>query len=593
MVQQKILVIEDEAPIRANILKILNFKGYETVAAEDGEIGIQQAKRHLPDLIVCDVMMPQLDGYGVLYALRQDPETSAIPLVFLTAKADRADFRQGMNLGADDYLTKPFTSAELLETVSARLAKQASVTQPLVDEIKRVAENLSRVAYIDPLTDLPNRIFLRHKLLEAVTQAQRRQSQVGVLCLNLDRFSTVNTSLGNFAGDSLLQAVAGRLLALADDSMTVARLGGDEFSLVVPETDRQRLATLAQKLVATLAQPYSLEDQPPVQSPVQSPGQSEVFLPVTIGVSLYSETSTQVDQLLTQADSARRLCRKQGGNSYLFYEGAMLTVDQDLRSLQVDLNIALERSEFLLHYQPQINAITGRMVGMEALLRWQHPTRGLVSPATFIPLAEETGMIVPIGAWVLRTACTEVKALQASSLTPLRVSVNLSARQFRQPDLLEQVVQILAETQFDPHQLVLELTETSVMEDIEGAIHTLQAFKKMGIEISIDDFGTGYSSLSYLRRLPIDVLKVDRSFVSQVTDNEHDAAIATAIIAMAKSLKLKVIAEGVETEAQLSFLRQHGCHLIQGFIYSRPVPADDIQMLLVEDKRLEAVAKSF
>jgi diguanylate cyclase len=572
--KQKILVIEDETPIRANILKILNFKGFETVGAEDGEVGIEQAKRHLPDLIICDIMMPQVDGYGVLYALRQDPETAAIPLVFLTAKAERSDLRQGMNLGADDYLTKPFSSAELLEAVAARLAKQSSVTQPYLDEIKRAAENLSRVAYLDPLTSLPNRIFLRHKLQETLGQADRRQQKVGVLCLNLDRFSAVNASLGNWVGDLLLQAVADRLTTWAAADVTISRFGGDEFSLIFPSTSQPQMVAMLQQLLLTLTKPYRLANQ------------QDVFVHVSVGVALYPENSDSADELLTQADAARRFCRKQGGNTYQFYDAGMVTADTERRSLEVDLNAALERSEFLLHYQPQVNAITGRMVGVEALLRWQHPTRGMVSPVEFIPIAEETGAIIAIGAWVLRAACVEVKALQASSLVPVRVSVNLSAQQFRQKDLVEMVSQILKETELDPHQLVLELTETSVMEDIEAAVNTLQAFKAMGIEISIDDFGTGYSSLSYLRRLPLDVLKVDRSFVSQVTENDHDAAIATAVIAMAKSLKLKVIAEGVETEEQLAFLRQQGCYLIQGFLYSRPLPIADIQKLLVDDKRL-------
>jgi diguanylate cyclase len=573
-VKQKILVIEDETPIRTNILKILNFKGFETVGAEDGEVGIEQAKRHLPDLIICDIMMPQVDGYGVLYALRQDPETAAIPLIFLTAKAERSDLRQGMNLGADDYLTKPFSSAELLEAVSARLAKQSSVTQPYLDEIKRAAENLSRVAYLDPLTSLPNRIFLRHKLQETLGQADRRQQKVGVLCLNLDRFSAVNASLGNWVGDLLLQAVADRLTNWAADDVTIARFGGDEFSLIFPATSQPQMVVMLQQLLLTLTKPYRLANQ------------QDVFVAVSLGVALYPDHSDSADQLLTQADAARRFCRKQGGNTYQFYDAGMVTADTERRALEVDLNAALERSEFLLHYQPQVNAITGRMVGVEALLRWQHPTRGMVSPGEFIPIAEETGAIIAIGAWVLRAACLEVKAVQASCLVPLRVSVNLSAQQFRQKDLVEMVSQILKETELDPHQLVLELTETSVMEDIEAAVNTLQAFKAMGIEISIDDFGTGYSSLSYLRRLPLDVLKVDRSFVSQVTESEHDAAIATAVIAMAKSLKLKVIAEGVETEAQLAFLRQQGCYLIQGFLYSRPLPIAEIQALLGDDRRL-------
>ena len=585
IVKKKILVIEDEQAIRLNIIKILNFKGFEAISAEDGNTGIQQALLHLPDLILCDIMMPQVDGYGVLAALRHEPETAMIPFIFLTARADRADMRQGMNQGADDYLTKPFTSAELLEAVTARLQKQASITQPFLDEMRRAAENLSRVAYTDPLTNLPNRIFLRHRLQEALVQAERRQQQVGVLCLNLDRFSAVNASLGSVTGDLLLQAVADRMnhrvpLPQGRQMLTLARFGGDEFSLIVPETQAEELEAIAQQILGIMAKPFHLDNQ------------EEVYVHISMGIALYPSNSNQADKLLTQADTARRWCRRQGGNSYQFYDLSMEAVDLERRSLEVDLNAALERSEFHLHYQPQVNVVTGRLVGMEALLRWKHPTRGMISPGVFIPIAEETGTIIAMGEWVLRQACAEVQALQEYSLTPLKVSVNLSARQFRQRNLVGMVARVLEQTGFIPQQLVLELTETSLMEDIDNAIATLQELKDMGIEISIDDFGTGYSSLNYLRSLPIDVIKIDRSFVSQVDQNENDAAIASAIIAMARSLKLKVIAEGVETESQLAFLKKQGCYLIQGHLYSRALSLADIQTLLVEDRRLVPVAKA-
>ncbi len=569
-----ILIIEDEHPIRTNLIKLLQYKSFQAIGAEDGASGIQLAKAYLPDLIICDIMMPNIDGYGVLNALRQDPETVMIPFIFLSAKADRTDLRQGMNLGADDYLTKPFTSAELLEAISARLTKQEAVTQPYLQEMKQAANSLAKVAYCDPLTSLPNRIMLRHRLQESLMQAKRKQQRVAVLCLNLDRFRTVNTTWGHTVGDLLLQAVAERLTEQVGSEDTVARLSGDEFSIIL--VDQPALSDVLQAIETlrkSLSQPYVINDQ-------------EISVQVSMGGALYPDDDNDPDRLLTHADTARRWNKKQDSKELQFYSIEMDAVDAQQQMLEAELATAIERSEFQLYYQPQVNLIAGRIIGVECLVRWQHPVRGLVYPSTFIPTAEETGLIVPLGEWILRAACLQARAWQASNLIPLRVSVNLSARQFKQHNLCAVVDQVLQETGLDPKLLVLELTETSVMEDVEATIKTLHELKDRGIEISIDDFGTGYSSLNYLKRFPIDTLKIDQSFVSQVTEDPHDAAIATAIIAMAQSLNLKVLAEGVETQEQLAFLRKHGCHMIQGYLYSPPVPAEIIQQFLTEDKRL-------
>lgn len=575
-----ILVIEDEHSIRNNTLKILQYKGFQSIGAEDGEIGVQLAKAYLPDLIICDIMMPKLDGYGVLNTLRQDPETATIPFIFLSAKVDRSDIRQGMNLGADDYLTKPFTTTELIEAIAARLEKQAAVTRPYIDSMKRAAENLSKVAYCDPLTGLPNRILLRHRLQEALTQAKRRQSLVAVICVNLDRFRAVNATMGHATGDLLLQAVAERLRQLAQSEDTVARLNGDEFSIILTQQNsRQAVEEKVCQVLQDLTHPYHCNG-------------TDLTIHVNVGVSLYPTDAEQPDRLLTHAETARRWGKKPGNSSYQFYGAEMDVLNAERQQLEIDLGIAYEQSEFQLYYQPQVNLITGRIIGAECLLRWQHPKRGLVGPNQFIQVAEETGLIMPIGEWILRTACTQGQIWRSANLMPLRISVNLSARQFKQQDLVETVIQILDETGFDPKFLVLELTETSIMEDVDATITTLQELKAKGIEISIDDFGTGYSSLNYLKRFPIDTLKIDQSFINQVTEDAHDAAIATAIIAMAQSLNLKVIAEGVETEAQLAFLRKHGCQAIQGYLYSPPVPAEEIQNFIREDRRLNFVLAS-
>ncbi len=569
-----ILAIEDEVSILSNILKLLEYKGFQAIGAHNGQVGIEMAHLHVPDLIICDVMMPDMDGYAVLSALRQDPETAAIPFIFLTAKADRADMRQGMNMGADDYITKPFTSTDLLEAIEARLEKQAKITQPYLDEMKQATEALSKVAYSDPLTNLPNRIMLRHRLQEMLRSAHRKQQLVGVVCLNVRQLSSVNTSLGYTAGDTLLKLMAERLSQCVGNENFVARLSGDEFCIVLQELlSRNDVETWVGRLHQAITDPYLISDQ-------------ELLVQVSLGVAIYPNDSDTVDRLLSRADLARRWSRKHTKSFHEFYRPDMETVDAERRALESELVGALERRELLLFYQPQVNLITGRITGVESLLRWQHPNKGMILPNRFIPAAEETGLILSIGRWVLETACAQAKIWQGASLFPIRVAVNLSARQFKQENLPEMVTSILRATGVDPNLLVLELTETSLMDDVDATIRMLQDLKEMGVEISIDDFGTGYSSLNYLKRFPLDSLKIDQSFIQNVVDDPHDAAIATAIIAMAQSLQLKVIAEGVETQEQLAFLRKQGCQNVQGYLFSRPIPSSGIDQLLLKEQRL-------
>ena len=401
---KKILVIEDEQVIRENILKLLKAEGYDVTGAENGAQGLNAALSNLPDVILCDVMMPQLDGYGVLVALRSHPVTATVPFVFLTGKADRSQVRQGMELGADDYLTKPFTKAELVGAISSRLKKQAALAQQ---------------------------------------QYNLRSSQ----------------------SSALLQEAADRL-----------------------------------------------------------------------------------EQIKTS------LCG------------------------------ALKREEFQVYYQPQVNLQTGKIMSAEALVRWLHPEKGLISPAEFIPDAEETGFIVQLGEWVLQTACRQMQFWQNAGFSLEQVAVNLSPRQFHQPDLSSRVAQILSEIGLEPSSLELEMTESLMVEDAESAIATLQQLKDLGVSISIDDFGTGYSSLSYLTQYPFDVLKIDRCFISSITDGCTNAAIVKAIIEMAHSLCLEVIAEGVETEAERDFLWRYECDTMQGYLFSPPVSAADFEQLLVSGK---------
>lgn len=570
----QILVIEDDPTVRALLLKLLKAEGFEVLAAENGRIGVHLAQLHEPDLIICDVMMPKGNGYEVLEQLRQDPGTARIPFIFLSAKADRTDLRQGMDLGADDYLTKPFRRAELLSAIAARLAKQAAVTQPYINEMKRAAQNLSELAYRDPLTNLPNRIVVYHHLQDALKQAERSHGLLAVLYLNLAGFTQINSRLGFANGDRLLQHVAERLTSLpfAVESF-VGRLDGDEFCLLLTELESHEQVTAAlHRLQQALSEPFVLHTE-------------AIRIQARIGIALCRDGSSSPETLLSRADAAMRYAKSQG-RSYQFDSAEIDAQPSQERQLHSNLISALERQELQLHYQPQVNLITGRIIGAEALLRWHSSELGEVPPEQFLPIAEETGLAVPINEWVLQTACTQARAWYDASHLPIRMAINVSARQLQQQNLVQTVAAVLAQTRLAADQLVLEFTETSIMEEVDPTIATLQELQAMGVHISIDDFGTGYSSLNYLKRFPISILKIDRSVVSQITTDAKDAAIAKAIIAIAQSLQLKVVAEGVETEAQFALLRQSGCLAMQGFLFSPAIPAAEFEQLLLADQRL-------
>ena len=437
-----------------------------------------------------------------------------------------------------------------------------------ITTIKANEERLHHLAYYDALTALPNRILFNDRLNQAMARASRGNQMVAVLLLDLDRFKIINDTLGHMAGDTLLIDVARRVGDCMRESDTVARLGGDEFIVVLPDMDNINHASLvAQKIIDVLVQPFTLENQ-------------EVFITTSIGISFYPSSGDSAETLVKTADIAMYHAKEQGRNNYQFHRNSASDETSALFALEHSLRRALERSELSLHYQPQIDIETGGITGMEALLRWQHPERGMIPPNEFIPLAEETGLIIPIGEWVLRSACAQNKEWQDAGLPPMRIAVNLSVRQLRQKTLVAKIAEILAETDLDPQWLELELTESMIMQNAEDSIQQLNAIKALGITLAIDDFGTGYSSLSYLKRFPIDKVKIDQSFVQGVCSSLDDAAISQAIIALANSLNLKVTAEGVETPGQLSFLREHQCCDAQGYLFSRPIPADAMTRML-------------
>lgn len=429
---------------------------------------------------------------------------------------------------------------------------------------------LTQLAYHDPLTQLPNRVLFHDRLSLALAKARRNNEKAAVLFLDLDRFKLVNDMLGHVMGDCLLKEVSIRLSNCMRQSDTIARLGGDEFTILIPDINHvEDAARIAQKILDVIRDPFYIKGH-------------EFHVSVSIGISLYPEDGDDAETLMRHADMAMYRAKEQGLNMFQLYIAEMNNKIIERLDMEQSLRKSLENKDFALYYQPQVNALTGRIEAMEALLRWQHPDRGLVSPDEFIPLVEDTGLILPIGEWVLRTACAQSKAWQDAGYPPMTVTVNISACQFRQENLPKVVAQVLKETELEPQLLEVEITESVTMNDADFTSSVLRDLKNMGVQIAIDDFGTGHSSLSYLKRFPIDTLKIDRSFIRDVAHDPEDAAIVTTIIAMAQNLNLNVIAEGVETTEQVSFLIQRQCEKMQGFYFSKPVPPEEFEKLLIK-----------
>ena len=460
--------------------------------------------------------------------------------------------------------------ASHVDGVSRWIVKVHDLTEQM-----RTQHALEKLARYDSLTGLPNRAHFRERLQQAMERARRQNRPMALYFLDLDRFKVVNDSLGHEAGDRLLKHVATLLtgclrgtdavmLRARRGDATLSRLGGDEFTLILEDVGgAEEAATIAQRLLDAMAVPFKVGDE-------------EILVSASIGISLYPTDDVDLDGIIRHTDMAMYRSKALGRNTYSFFSDDLNAAVSARLSLEGSLRRALERGEFCLHYQPKADLVTRRVTGVEALLRWHCPGRGMVPPDRFISVLEDTGLIVPAGAWVIREACSQLSRWDAEGLPPISVAVNLSARQLRHPFLVSHVQDTLAETGIDPKRLELELTESLLMEDTEGNRGVLAAFQRLGIRLAIDDFGTGHSSLSYLRRLDVDTLKIDRSFVSQLPDDAEDAAIATAVVALGKSLDMKVVAEGVETEAQAQFLRDLGCSEMQGWLLSRALPAADL-----------------
>ncbi len=467
-------------------------------------------------------------------------------------------------------------------TASRHIFEGNSVIFAFVQDItkrKSYEKQLTHLATHDELTGLANRTLLYDRLEQSIHYANRSQRQVAVLLLDLDRFKLVNDSLGHAAGDDLLCLVARRLLESVREADTVARLGGDEFVILLAEVaEEEHVGWVAEKILEELTRPFAIERQ--------------ISLTLSMGISVYPRDGNSSDMLLRNADIAMYRAKEQGG-TFRFYAAGMNQKIMDTLELEADLRHAVARNELRLHFQPKIDLASGRINGCEALLRWQHPQRGLLLPGSFIYLAEETGLILPIGEWALVAACAQIKEWLALGLSAIPVAVNLSARQFRTGNLFETIRRIVQGCGVDPCLFELELTESMTMLDPDATANTLRQLKDLGLSLALDDFGTGYSSLNYLRRFPFDCLKIDRSFIKDVATDPSAAAVATTIMAIARSLGLHAVAEGVETREQLDFVIQSGCETCQGFYFSKPIPADEFAEMLRENEQAEVPRKQF
>jgi diguanylate cyclase (GGDEF)-like protein len=559
-----ILLIDDDEQIRSLLGELL-CREYRCTKAASAEEALAVLEQSTFDLVVSDINMSGFSGLELLPLVHRDSPDTVVVMISGVQTIETAI--EAIRGGAFDYIMKPLDLNHVEAAVDralrhhALLKEKRTYENKLEELVRKRTAQIEHLAYHDALTDLPNRVLFVDRVTQALTLAQRQPQMVGTMFLSLDRFKKINDTLGHVVGDLCLKEVAKRLCHCVKEGDTVARLDGDEFALLLAQVKgTEELVELAQVIADALKPSFDLQGQ-------------EIYVTSSIGISIFPDDGKDAETILKNGGAALYQAKKLGGSSYRFYTADLYARALKRLALETSLRGAIEKEELILYYQPQVDYATGLVVGAEALVRWQHPTLGLLPPSEFIPLAEDTGLILQLGAWVMRTACAEARAWQVDGLGSLRIAVNVSACEFRRPDFFENMVDILTQTGLEPAYLDLELTETAIMENAEATVDLLSRIRKLGVKIAIDDFGTGYSSLSYLKRLPIDTLKLDRSFVNGATSDPDDAALVVAVISLAHNLRLQVIAEGVETEEQLRFLRLLKCDGGQGYLFGKPMPA--------------------
>ena len=558
---QSILIADDDRSMRLALMNVLDADGYELYEVSNGAEAYQYCKNNLPDLVLLDAMMPEMNGFDACQKIRNLKNAKHTPILIVTALDDDDSVEHAFKVGATDYLPKPVHFAVLRQRIS-RLLHTA-----------RVDKHVRHLAYTDALTGLPNRTTLSTHLESLLSKARDEDEMLAMLFLDLDRFKLVNDTLGHSVGDLLLKAVADRLQRCIRGGDMVARLGGDEFTVIIDRAkSKESVARIAQTICDSLNQPFSFSGQ-------------EIFVSTSIGISLYPRDGEDIGELMKHADTAMFRAKETGVN-YFFYESNMEA--EVLRKVEIesDLRRIVTRDEIDVYYQPKAEVTSRSIVGMEALVRWNHPVKGLITPAEFVPLAEETGIINEIGLWVMVSSCLQAQSWLTQGYKQLTVAVNLSGVQLQRGNVIRQVEQVLEETQIDPTMLELEITESTIMSNPERVIDILKKLKDIGVKLAVDDFGTGYSSLNYLKKFPIDELKIDAAFVRDVETNSDDRAIIKSIIALAKTMKLKVVAEGVETRKQEEILKQFGCDYIQGYYIGRPLCAENFERQILNNQKV-------
>lgn len=609
-----VLIVDDKEENLYYLQALLTGSGCVVDSARHGAEALTKARQNPPQLIVSDLLMPVMDGYTLLRHWRTDNRLKSIPFIVYTATyTEPEDEKLALDLGADAFILKPCEPEDFIARFNDVLAKGTnSVPEEVIadDDIdngtlksysailirkleektlqleeanrvlqqdiarrKEAEDRIQHLAYYDLLTNLPNRLLLIDRLQHTLAISARHHHHGALLFIDLDNFKTLNDTKGHSVGDLLLIEVAKRLQTCVREGDTLARLGGDEFVVILqdlsedPKQAAIQAETVSSKIIALINLPYYLDG----------------FLHHTstsIGVCLFSNQSITVDELLKRADIAMYQAKNAGRNTLRFYDPTMQAALEARTALENDLRLAIKENQFKLYYQMQVDH-AGKVHGAEALIRWQHPQKGLVPPLHFIPLTEENGQIIPIGQWVIETACKQIKAWENEpSTADLQIAVNVSACQFHDPNFVYQVSEMLTRHKIKPSQLKLELTESLVLDNVEEAIIKMHALKDVGVRFSMDDFGTGFSSLSYLTKLPLDQLKIDQSFIRNMSNNDRDAVVVQTIIGMANNLGIEVIAEGVEHESQRAFLERHQCNLCQGYLFSQPLPVAEFEAKL-------------
>ena len=566
MSKSKIMIVEDESIIAEDLADSLEDMGYIVVdIVSSGEEAILMAAEKQPHLILMDVMLQgEIDG---ITAAEEIYSSLQIPIIFLTAYSDNQTLQRVKATNPFGYIVKPFEERNLYLTIEIALERH----------------------HYDPITHLPNRFLFKSKLDEIlshkngdnsgnlyhINESHKHQNfpKIPIFYISLDRINRIQVTLGSNNRELVLCNIAKRLKESISDIEILAHLEAAEFAIILkPVKHKKNAIDIAESILDVISQSMVL-------------GSDEVYVTASIGITFYPLDGTVADELLKNANAAMYHAQQKGGNNYQLHKSKTVIISREKLSLETNLRNALKRSEFHIYYQPKVDIRQGKITGAEALIRWFHPEKGLISPAEFIPIAEETGLIISIGEWVLHTACSQTKVWQEEGFAPFQIAVNLSRSQFIHRNLQERIIKIIQEVDLTPNYLELEVTEGLVMQNERAASRIMKAWQNYGIKISMDDFGKGYSSLSYLREFPFDVIKIDKSFIHNIMADSKTEAITIAIIQMAHSLNLKVVAEGVETQAELEFLQRHKCDEIQGYLFGPPLPISKFEQLLKEGKK--------